>query len=742
MTERYTDQGNREKNTFIVKLVLILINILLIFSAIIFSWAYSKNLKIEQQNVQKEAFCSTIESMKQISINYLQTELGYAKDWAQYIDEQHMTMEEALIYIKQANNQKERYAHIVDMQTFEAYSAYGNQAVNEVNCYKKFLENESETDQIFIENMNQMFLMDNDNIHVLGKYRTDDVQQMVISVGTHVTIMQADGSSKDYLLLRLIPIGSIRKIWVFPVEYMSAEVGIIMRSGGYVVPSNSMKSYTFADFIRGYNFENDYNKVNELVDQLSNTDSGMLEYKNSKGEMCYWHYSELGKDSGLLILGCIPEKNLNTGETDWTIVFMTCGILFLLTLLDGAYVLYINRKLRMTAQLADSASKAKTNFLSTMSHDIRTPMNAIIGMTDIALGHVDDPQQVNECLQKVSLASQHLLTLINNILDISKIERGNFVLNPSTISLDKTVDNLIDVMEIEIHNKEIVFDVDRVIAYPYLIADELRLNQIFINLLSNSVKYTPKGGHVRLSVREEALGEDRVRITYVVADSGIGMSEAFQRDMYEMFTRDKDSRVDKTQGTGLGLAIVKQMVDLMGGTITCDSALGKGTKFTVVLELERVNRQEREILSKMENDEWTKNDFEDIRVLVAEDNELNWEVICELLNRYRVACDRAENGQVCVDMMEASKEDQYDLILMDIQMPKMDGKTATRRIRASSREDVRNIKIVAMTADAFAEDVQECMEAGMDGHIAKPVDIKKVLEVLRKIKQEKKENLS
>ncbi len=739
MGEQQTSKETKDNRRVIVKIVLIMINILLICSAIISLWIYSTQVKENKQESQKSAFCATIESMKQISINYLTTELGYAKDWAKYISGQHMTVEDALNYIDQANNQKDRYVHIVDMQTLEAYSAYGLDAVNTVDCYQSFTKTDSDTYRIFIENMNQMYLTDGNHINVLGKYRADDIQLTVISVGTRVLLYKEDGTPKEYLLLRLIPLSSVRNIWVFPVGYQNAEVGIITRSGDYVVPSPSMKSVSFAEFIRGYNFEDDYNKVDELIDQLSDTNRGLLEYKNSKGEECYWYYSGLGAVSGLHIIGCIPVRNLESEEMDWTIILLTCGIILLLALIYGAYFLYMNQKLRETARFADNASNAKTQFLSTMSHDIRTPMNAIIGMTDIALRHGDDPKQVNECLHKVSLASQHLLTLINNILDISKIESGNFVLNPSTFSLDDSIDRLIDIMHIEIENKKIIFDVQRQILYPYVVADELRLNQIFINLLSNAIKYTPYEGHVRLSIREEAVGEERVRVIYSVTDSGIGMSGEFQQQMYEMFTRDKDSRVDKAQGTGLGLAIVKQMVDLMDGKITCDSALGRGTQFTVTLELERADKQERERLNKLQESEVGEDHFEDIRVLVTEDNDLNWEVIHEILSLYDVKCDRAENGQVCVDKMEESEDNTYDLILMDIQMPKMNGRQATQVLRRSNREYVRNIKIYAMTADAFAEDIQECLKAGMNGHIAKPVDIKKVLEVLRKIKEEKKE---
>lgn len=721
-----------------IKLILVGINVVLVFVAVVFSWKYSKMLREEQQESALTAFCAAIESMKQVSDNYLTMELGYAQDWAKYIDSNDMTIEEALDYINQTNHQTDRYAHIVDLDTMEAYSTYKGSKTSEVFYYQKLLEEKTDTDKIFIENMQKMLLQDN-RFNVLGKYRTDDTQLNVISVGTGVTLVSETGEKKEYLLLRVIPLESIRKIWVFPVEYMFAEVGIITKSGSYVVPSKSMRSLSFAEFLWGYNFEEDYGSLEALMEQLATTDSGLLEYKDSKGEECYWYYSSFGEDSGMDILGYIPVSQLDTHKNNWAIVGMTCGVLFLLIVLDGAYVLHINRKLRETVQLAESASHAKTNFLSTMSHDIRTPLNGIIGMTNLAKSHIGQQDYVENCLNKVSLASNQLLTLVNDILDFSKVESGNMVLNPIPFSLQDSIEKLVDIVQTQIEDKELTFTVEKELPFPYLIADELRLNQIFMNILTNAVKYTPQGGSISMTVTEEELPQNKVRLLYRVADTGIGMSQEFQKDMYQMFARELDSRIDKTQGTGLGLAIVKQMADLMGGTIACDSVVNEGTTFTVTVELPIAEeKQYRQLLSAAQEDA-DRNDFEGIHVLVAEDNDLNWEIICELLRNFHVTCDRAENGRECLKMLQDSSDNTYQLVLMDIQMPVMDGKKAAKLIRRNQREYVKNIMIVAMTADAFAEDVQACLRAGMNGHIAKPVDVKKVVEVLRQVQQKQKQ---
>lgn len=240
-----------------------------------------------------------------------------------------------------------------------------------------------------------------------------------------------------------------------------------------------------------------------------------------------------------------------------------------------------------------------------------------------------------------------------------------------------------------------------------------------------------------MSVGENLLPDGRVRLTYQVSDTGIGMDEDFQRDMYHMFSRERDSRIGKIQGTGLGLAIVKQMVDLMGGTIQCKSTVKKGTTFTVTIDLVQGGAAEYEQLYGKSDNE--KDHFENLRVLVTEDNDLNWEISCALLQSFGITCDRAVNGQECIEILEKIKTDPYALIFMDIQMPVMNGKEAARRIRQNSDDYIKNIMIIAMTADAFAEDVQACMDAGMNGHISKPVDAKKVLEVLRQVNQEKQE---
>lgn len=362
-------------------------------------------------------------------------------------------------------------------------------------------------------------------------------------------------------------------------------------------------------------------------------------------------------------------------------------------------------------------------------------MNAVLGMTDIARRNVEDPTFVAECLDKVTTAGNHLLTLINDVLDISKVESGQMRLNPSSISLERSISSTEDMIRPQLFEKRLNFKGDYSdIQHKYIVADELRLNQILINLLTNSVKYTRPGGSISFTVREEPAADSmNTLLVFVVEDNGVGMSADFQRNMYDSFSRATNSQINKIQGSGLGLAIVKKMVDLMNGSIECESEQGRGTRFTVKLEVPIAETS----VEQQGSSDGSTGDISGMNVLVAEDNDINWEIIVAMLGEYGVTCDRAENGKECADIIGAAPDGKYDIILMDIQMPVMNGREATKLIRQNEREYVRNIPIVAMTADAFAEDVQACLDCGMDGHISKPVNIQKVLHYLNKIKDKK-----
>ena len=713
------------------KIMLLLCNVILIAATITAALLYSGYIRKNQEESKTDAFIRMIESMKQVSQNYLDRERGYVKDWAAYISEQEMTREEALDFLRSVNSDKERFIHIVDMDTYEAWSASYPAGEEEIETYLPYKELTSDWYQPFVETMQGMFNGTDDGYGVLGKYRLEETHAAAVSVGTRVTLQTAQGS-KDYLLVRAIPVEVLKKSWVFPVEYSSAEVGIITRNGDYVIQSNSMKSQNFLEYIRGYNFQDDYNAMQSLEQQLQETDNGILTYKNFRGTDCIWYYSSFAEGSALDILGVVNADEMKATIDAWYIVTIVCSFLLVLIVIDGAYLLSMNRRLREAATISEQASRAKTQFLSAMSHDIRTPLNAVMGMMSIAQKKADDPVAVAECMDKGMHSGKQLMTLINDVLDISRIESGRFTLKPERVDLTEVVHDLTEMLETSIRQKNITLDCDfDRLPHKCVSADRTRLDQIYVNLLTNAVKYTEPGGKIRLQLYEEEIPENAIdtRLVFYIKDNGIGMTEEFQKEMYNTFSRETRTQVNSTQGSGLGLSIVKQMVDLMNGKIECKSTSGEGTSFTVILDLPFVEEEQENKRTGEQNQ-----DISGIHLLIAEDNELNWEIAQELLAEHGVICDHAEDGKECVEMLTKAPLGTYTAILMDVHMPEMNGLEATRVIRALPEAGLREIPIVAMTADAFAEDVQACMDSGMNGHIAKPIEMNKLISYLNRIK--------
>lgn len=551
-------------------------------------------------------------------------------------------------------------------------------------------------------------------------------------------------------------------------------------------------------------------------------------------------------------------------------MFMTllscASILIILTLIFLRY-LSITRsqmlELKDARQKAVESSKAKSEFLANMSHDIRTPMNAIVGMTAIATAHIDDQKQVKNCLRKITLSSKHLLGLINDVLDMSKIESGKLTLTTEQISLKEVVEGIVNIMQPQVKAKRQTFDIHvENILTENIWCDGVRLNQVLLNLLSNSTKYTPEGGAIQLSLSEEKSpkGENYIRIHVKVKDNGIGMSSDFLKRIYEPYSRADGVRVSKTQGTGLGMAITKYIVDAMEGSLNITSELDKGTEVSLTFDFEKAVEQEMDMVlpswnmlvvdddellcrtaidtlkaiginadwvlsgekaielvtqhhqkrddyqiilldwklpgmngiqvakeirrnlgdevsillisaydwsefeaeareagisgfiskplfkstlyhalrqymdAETENDQTLNHniDLSGRRILLAEDNELNWEVAKELLSDLGVELDWAEDGQICLDKFQRSPEGYYDAILMDIRMPHMTGYEATKAIRGLNHPNALSVPIIAMSADAFSDDIQHCLECGMNAHIAKPIDVIELTRILKR----------
>ena len=384
------------------------------------------------------------------------------------------------------------------------------------------------------------------------------------------------------------------------------------------------------------------------------------------------------------------------------------------------------KQIEKVATEAQHANQAKTRFLFNMSHDIRTPMNAIIGYTQLLENNLDNKKQALDYISKLKSSSTILLSLINYILEMTQIESGKLDLKKEIGDLDDLIKNINVVVEPLIKEKKLHYSYHLEIKHHHIICDKTKLREIVLNILSNAIKYTPEGGNIELLIQEISFENNKVKYHFIIIDNGIGMKEDFLPHIFEEFAREKTSTESKVPGVGLGLPIVKSLIDMMNGTIQVESKLNKGTKFTVELsfltslQVENVNERNTSTL-----------DFSGKHILLVEDNELNAEIGIELLNTFKVIIDLAKNGEECIKILEKMPEGYYDLILMDIQMPIMDGYEATKIIRSFNNKNAQ-IPIIAMTANAFEEDRKHALQLGMNEHLAKPVDIEKLKDVFTK----------
>lgn len=704
--------------------------------------------------------------------------------------------------------------------------------------------------------------------------------QKVILLGIPTQHIHQDDAHSCVALVGALPVSYITNTLSLEENSNHVYSFIIRQDGSFVIrSSDAYRNNYFNRVLEMYDSVNS-STPSQYLEELKRAMANDEEYSSEfviHGERRHLYCTHLAYSEWYL-LTFMPYNMMDPIVSDlnrqWaTSAILSGGIILLALLLIFALYFRLTRKqliaLNQARQEAEEAmreaehaNKAKSEFLSNMSHDIRTPMNAIVGMTAIATANLDDPQQVQNCLKKITLSSKHLLGLINDVLDMSKIESGKMTLSMDEISLREVMDSIVSIVQPQVRAKHQHFDVFiHDISAENVCCDSVRLNQVLLNFLSNAIKFTPEGGTITVSLYEEASpkGEDFVRIHLRVKDTGIGMSPEFQSKIFDSFTREDSARVHRTEGTGLGMAITKYIVDAMEGTIEVESELGKGSEFHVTLDMERAEIAEVDMIlpnwnmlvvdddhqlcestvASLKdigvNAEWTLDaesalemvaarhqrhddyhiimldwklpgmdgieaarrirqemgehvpillisaydwseieeeakdagitgfiskplfkstlfyglrpfagetdelesaaieepatDLSGMRILLAEDNELNWEIAHELLSELGLELDWAENGQECLEKFEQSEPGYYNAILMDIRMPVMNGYEATVAIRALQRPDA-DIPIIAMTADAFAEDAQKCLRCGMNAHVAKPIDVREVTRLL------------
>ena len=840
------------------KTLMILGNVLIVAIILVLVTVY---VETEQKRIlasQTESFENMTVAMENVTTNYLVGEQQVCNAWANYINSNNLTAEEAISFVRDSNSSSEIMAHILVSDGSGVKGLSTGASPRNPDDYSVSYENVSLYSQGF-----EGLLGDEAAVNVTRIYTNPVNAIQSIAFCNPITLKDSKtGDPVSAVLLRVIPVSSFERRWEFPTdEYNDAEISLIDTAGDYIIKGHSFKNSNFFEFYQSYN-----SPSTAAMEQMKKDIAGypgVVEINDSAGTRSLIAHARVSSTDDWIILSMIPMAELGHLDTNWTLfAIVSVGLLAVLAF-NLVIILSFNRQLKVAVSDADRANRAKTEFLSTMSHDIRTPMNAIIGLTTITGKKLEDTATVKENLRKINLAGNHLLTLINDILDISKVESGKLNLTPITFSIVECAENLVNISQPMVKEKNIDFNfrISR-FEHEFLYADQLRLNQIYINLLSNAIKYTEPGGQVNVEMREESgLSAKSIRLVYIVSDTGIGMTPEFMARMYQPFSRQTDSRVNTIQGTGLGLAITKQMIEMMKGTIDCKSEAGKGTTFTVTLDIPIADRPMEEMklppmkvlladddpvmletteetlrsigveadtvnsgaqaVERITSDsdyrmvllDWKmpgmngieaarrirakvgerlpiilisaydRSDMEDaaknagvnafiskplfrstlfekmneilgnekkhsdqednadiagMRILVVEDNDINWEIISMMLQMQGVEAERAENGKLGVERIADSKEGEFNLVFMDIQMPVMNGIEATKRIRKLEKPWQANIPIIAMTADAFSENVTECLNAGMNGHIAKPVDMKLVIREIKRIKEEKR----
>ncbi len=712
-------------------------------------------------------------------------------------------------------------------------------------------------------------VLDDSSLRVFSGTSTDGEKVICMLVNACYPMRNGKTSSA---IVAATPMDDLEKVLTLDEDDALMYSFIIRADGTYVVRNRQESDYF--SYIRQNFLDHNGKNAETYVDELREAMGRNAEYSTmfrEGNENKYLLCTDLTNSEWFLV-SVMPHGTLdrileNLGAERQ---FMT--LIMALFILAGVMVIFLlyyrlsqqqMQELDQARREATKANKAKSEFLSSMSHDIRTPMNGVVGMTTIAIANIDNTERVKDCLDKITLSSKHLLGLINDVLDMSKIESGKLTLNMSQISLRETMDSIVNIVQPQVKSRQQHFDISiQNILTEEVHCDSVRLNQVLINLLSNALKFTPEGGSIKVFLEQEEspVGDDHVRCHFRVKDNGIGMTKEFQEKIFDTFTREEKAQIDKIEGTGLGMAITKAIVGAMNGTIELQSEPGKGSEFHITLDLEKADTTEADMvlpawrvlvvdnnedlclsavsslkeigisahwatdgkkavemvrkchdegqdyevvlldwkmpemdglhtaremrkllgqrvpiliisaydwsdieeeakevgiqgfiskplfksnlylgLKRYMLDEVSEESHEDTKVqkfvgkkiLLAEDNDLNWEIAEDLLSEAGFELERAENGKICVEKFEQSAIRFYDVILMDIRMPVMNGYDAAVAIRALPREDA-NLPIIAMTADAFSDDIQHCLDCGMNEHVAKPIDVNRLTQLLRK----------
>lgn len=546
---------------------------------------------------------------------------------------------------------------------------------------------------------------------------------------TYVNLTK-NGVAMPYTLLRVAHSEEMIATIEQRGNYSDLSSALIDLEGNYVIGNPSFRSANFFKYLAVFN-----NLSNSERDALAasflQSSSGSIQYLNSAGEKTVFVYARPSDSAQWFCLSAVPVSSFPNQINNSGFMIAIIAILIGLLCVDTAYLEHLNNKLRASALREADANAAKTEFFSRMSHDMRTPLNAILGFTSLTRESPELPKSLDSNLAKIDSSGHYLLGLINDVLDMSKIESGKIELRDEVVDLVPFYQEIQSIFNEEAGRRGITF-ITKLETEParYLVMDPLRMRQIYSNLISNAIKFSNSGTAIYWSVKEKAVGDKQIQLTAVVKDEGCGMSEEFLKNIFSPFAQEQNAHTNESAGTGLGLAIVKKLVDLMGGSISVESELGKGTTFTISLNRTIGNPASLRVSTTPVLDEAAC--LEGKHVLLCEDNELNQEIALALLRSRKMVIDCAENGKIGVDKFTASPLGYYDVILMDIRMPVLNGLEATKAIRALNRDDAKTIPIIAMTANAYDEDIKASLAAGMNAHLSKPFEPAKIFTTLSK----------
>ncbi len=697
------------------KTLIVLANVLIMSAILIFVLRYANNARSRSENEQINDFERTAASVERATVNYLEEEQHICDTWASYINSVSLTSAEAMDFLRISQTMSGISAQLVfDNGTY--YSGYSTDLPSDSGHTVSYKGIDLFTD--FVPSDHSI-----GNVNITRAY-TDPVkgiQSMAFCNGVKVV---EDGELRDALLLRVVPVSALEQKWAFPnTDYEQAEISVFDSDGSYIIKSKSIKNSNFFEFYKSYNMDN-YMKTDNFEQMLINN-SGSLKLFNSRGEECIIAYTPVTSTDNWVIIMYMPMSGFEPVSIDWILVWVVFAGLLTLLVLDLTVMINFNSKLAAAAIDAENANKAKTYFLSAMSHDIRTPMNSILGMNEMVLRESDN-ENIIVYSEHIRASGNTLLGLINDILDFSKIEAGKLSIIPVDYEISSVLNDLVNMVQMRAEAKGLKLDLNINENLPRMLnGDEIRIKQVVTNLLTNAVKYT-KHGKVTFSIDYEKNGPDHIMLNVSVRDTGTGIREEDMGRLFSAFDRIDEHNNRNIEGTGLGLTITQSILELMGSSLDISSEYGKGSTFGFsvkqkVIKWEPVGDYEAAFRRSIAERKIYKEKFTapDARVLVADDTPVNITVFKSLLKRTKMQIDTAESGDECLMLTSLVK---YDIVFLDHMMPVKDGIETLKEIKNNSKNKNLETPIICLTANAVSGMRESYLAAGFDDYLTKPID--------------------